>query len=277
MVGPENKREAAIYLWKKHKVSVSRVCRLLGLSRATFDYRPHPRDNRELEQALSTLADENKRFGHPRLYVLLERDKKIFVNHKRSERIYQKLKLQLKNRKRKKLGGDNRGKVTPLIPYGTGDVLAIDFVFDYIESGRRLKVLTMVDEHTKISPGLLVAHSIRGIDLGPFIELACEKLPRVIRVDQGTEFTSTAFLSWAYKHKIRLEFTRVRKPNQLIESFNSRLRDECLNEHLFYNLKDAEEKVNRWHDRYNNYNPHSSLGMLTPVEFAKRKEHALIA
>src|SRR5690606_22808155 len=135
------------------------------------------------------------------------------------ERIYSDLNLQIKNRKRKKLGDSHRTQ-TPLIPYGAGDVLAIDFVFDYIQTGRRLKVLTMVDEHTKISPGLLFAHSIRGKHLGPFIELTCEKLPKVIRVDQGSEFTSRAFLDWAYSHNIHLEYTKVKKPNQVIESFN---------------------------------------------------------
>lgn len=276
MVGPELKREVAVYAAKKYSVTASRVCRILGLSRSSFDYKKHPRDDSEVSGALKDLAEHNKRFGHPRLFVLLKRDKGIHVNHKKSERIYQAEKLQIKNRKRKKLGGGER-KVQPIIPYGVGDVLAIDFVFDYLESGRRLKTLTMVDEKTKISPALLVGHSIRGIDLGPFIELACEKLPRVIRVDQGTEFTSRAFLDWAYKKGIHLEFTRVRKPNQVIESFNSRFRDECLNEHLFYDLEDARKKIYEWHDRYNNHNPHSTLGMMTPVEFAKKNEPMLIA
>lgn len=276
MVGPNPKREAAVYVAKKHSVSASRACRVLGLARSTFDYKEHPRDDSPVVDALKDLAENNKRFGHPRLFLLLKRDKGIFVNHKRSERIYQSLKLQIKNRKRKKLGGETR-KVQPLIPYGVGDVLAIDFVFDYLVSGRRLKTLTMVDEKAKISPALLVAHSIRGIHLGPFIELACEKLPRVIRVDQGTEFTSRAFLDWAYRKNIHLEFTRVRKPNQVIESFNSRFRDECLNEHLFYDLDDAKEKINEWHDRYNNHNPHSSLGMMTPNEFAEKNETMLLA
>lgn len=274
MVRPKDRREMARYAVSKFLVSRSRACRLLGLSRSTFDYSEHPRDDSEVENALKELARENKRFGHPRLFLLLSREKGIRVNHKRSERIYQKLGLQIKNRKRKKLGATSRIS-SHKIPYGKGEVLAIDFVFDYLESGRRLKVLTMVDEKTKVSPGVLVDRSIRGVHLGPFIELACEKLPKIIRVDQGTEFTSRAFLDWAYKNKVQLEFTRVRKPNQLIESFNSRFRDECLNEHLFFDLEDARAKVSKWHDRYNNFNPHSSLGMMTPIEFAKKREFML--
>ena len=135
----------------------------------------------------------------------------------------------------------------------------------------------MLDERTKVSPALMVAHSIRGEELGPFIELTCEKLPKVVKVDQGTEFTSRAFLDWAYKQDVLLEFTRGRRPNQLIESFNNRFRDECLNEHLFHDLEDAMEKIECWHDKYSNYNPHSSLRMMTPAEFVKRSKIMLSA
>lgn len=275
MVRPKAKRAEARYLKERYKTSSSRVCRLLGLRRSTFDYHEHPRDDSELSTALIDLAGDNKRFGHPRLFVLLKREKGIVVNHKRSERIYQKLGLQISSRKRKKLG---QGRSAPLaVPYGNENVLALDFVFDYVESGRRLKVLTMVDECSKISPGILVSQSIRGDDLGGFIEFCCKKLPKVIRVDQGTEFTSRAFLDWAYRNNIKLDFTRVRKPNQVIESFNSRLRDECLNEHVFFGLEDAVEKIDKWHHQYNYFNPHSSLGMLTPMEFASKDQSMLCA
>jgi len=149
-------------------------------------------------------------------------------------------------------------------------------MFDYLESGRRLKVLTIVDEYAKISPGILVDHSIRGFDVVSYLDhLAAGHYPKIIRVDQGTEFTSRAMLDWAYKHQITLEFTKVRKPNQIIESFNSRVRDECLNEHVFFILEDARDKIDDWHWRYNNFNPHSSLGMKTPIEFAKEQETML--
>lgn len=169
MVGPKIKREVAQYAKDKFAVSATRICKILGLPRSTFDYSSHPRDNSHVKRALLELAEDNKRFGHPRLFTLLKRDKNIHVNHKRSEAVYQKLGLQIKNRKRKKLGGSSSRNVVQLVPYGEGDVLAIDFVFDYIESGRRLKVLTMVDEKTKVSPSLMMAHSIRGIDLDPLL------------------------------------------------------------------------------------------------------------
>lgn len=159
------------------------------------------------------------------------------------------------------------------IAYGEKSVMAIDFVYDYLESGRRLKILTMLDEFHRKSPGILVAHSIKGNELGDFIEKSLSKLPRVIRVDQGVEFTSRSFFNWSYDHKIHLDFTRVQRPNQMIESFNARLRDECLNEQVFYSLEDAREKIESWLKKYNYFNPHSGLGMKTPHEFFIERGH----
>ena len=155
--------------------------------------------------------------------------------------------------------------------------MAIDFMFDHVECGRQLKVLTMVDEFGKESPSILVDYSIRGKHVAEFLDLVLATYPRVIRVDQGTEFTSNAFMDWAYEKGIELQFTSVGKPNQLIESFNSRCRDEVLNDHVFFSLEDAREKIDKWHWDYNNFNPHSSLGMKTPAEFAKEQELMLSA
>ncbi len=236
-------------------------------------YLEKAKEDEPVQAKLKELAGKHRRFGHPRLFVLLKRDLPE-VNHKRSRRVYRELSLQIGRRKRKKLGA------YPRIPASRAttpnEIWAIDFMFDYVESGRRLKVLTVVDEFAKVSPGILVDTSIRGQDVVDYLEhLAEGKYPRVIRVDQGTEFTSRAMLDWAYRRGITLEFTRVRKPNQIIESFNSRVRDECLNEHVFFNLQDAREKIDEWHWNYNNFNPHSSLGMKTPAEFAKEQESML--
>jgi len=242
----------------------------LGLSFSTFSYHEKPSDDEPVRAKLIHLAGENKRFGHPRLFVLLRQDMPE-VNHKRSHRIYTDLDLQLERRKRKKLGSHQR--LPPTRATEPDQIWAIDFMFDYLETGRRLKTLTVVDECSKISPGILVDHSIRGIDVTNFLDhLASGAYPKIIRTDQGTEFTSRAMLDWAYRHNIRLEFTKVRKPNQLIESFNSRVRDECLNEHVFFSLPDAREKIDTWHWRYNNFNPHSALGMKSPLGFAKERE-----
>jgi len=270
VVRPKARRTEALYLVDKYKTTKARCCRLLGLGASTFSYRNKPSKDGPVRDKLISLAAENKRFGHPRLFVLLKRDMPE-VNHKRSHRIYTDLDLQLERRKRKKLG--SRQRLPPTRAIEPDQIWAIDFMFDYLETGRRLKTLTVVDEYSKISPGILVDHSIRGIDVTKFLDhLASGSYPKIIRTDQGTEFTSRVMLDWAYRHNVRLEFTKVRKPNQLIESFNSRVRDECLNEHVFFSLQDAREKIDDWHWRYNNINPHSALGMKSPLGFAKERE-----
>ncbi len=270
MVRPKTRRTEALYLVDKYKTTKARCCRLLGLSLSTFTYTVQPSKDGPVRDKLIELAGENKRFGHPRLFVLLKNEMPE-VNHKRSHRIYTDLDLQLERRKRKKLGSHQR--LPPTRATEPDQIWAIDFMFDYLENGRRLKTLTVVDECSKISPGILVDHSIRGIDVTKFLDhLAGGVYPKIIRTDQGTEFTSRAMLDWAYRHNIKLEFTKVRKPNQLIESFNSRVRDECLNEHVFFSLEDARTKIDNWHWRYNNFNPHSALGMKSPIEFAKARE-----
>ena len=211
MVRPKDRRAEGLYLVEKYKVSKARSCHLLGLSFSTFSYSPKFRDDSQVQEKLISLADENKRFGHPRLFVLLKQELSD-VNHKRSHRVYTELNLQIGRRKRKKLGSQHR--LPPTRATEPDQVWAIDFMFDYLETGRRLKTLTIVDEFSKISPGILVDHSIRGGDVTGFLEhLASGKYPKVLRVDRGTEFTSRAMLDWAYRNNIRLEFTKVRKPN----------------------------------------------------------------
>lgn len=263
----------AFYLVEKYKKPKAKVCRLLGLSISTLDYKEKPKNDEPVGETLKRLATKHRRFGHPRIFVFLKKELPD-VNHKRSRRVYQDLSLQIGRRKRKKLGS------VPRLPASAAkkpnEIWAIDFMFDFLETGRRLKVLTVVDEFAKLSPGILVDHSIRGVDVIEFLDhLACGNYPKVIRVDQGTEFTSRAMLDWAYKRGITLEFTRVRKPNQIIESFNSRVRDEVLNEHVFFSLDDARAKIDQWHWEYNNINPHSSLGMKSPVEFANGQGNML--
>ena len=273
MVKPKERREAALYLAEKHKVPRARSSRLLGLNLSTLSYKPAIKDDSILSAKIKQLAGKHRRFGHPRLFVVLKKEMPE-VNHKKSHRVYKELGLQIGKRKRKKLGTYNR--LPPTQATETDQVWAIDFMFDYLETGRRLKVLNIIDEFSKISPGVLVDHSIVGIDVTNYLDhVAGGKYPKIIRVDQGTEFTSRAMLDWAYTHKITLEFTKVRKPNQVIESFNSRVRDECLNEHVFFDLSDAREKIETWHWDYNNFNPHSSLGMKSPIEFAKERQKML--
>lgn len=140
-------------------------------------------------------------------------------------------------------------------------------MFDRTEDDRRLKILTVVDDLTKRSPGLLVDRSITARDLIQFFE-SLPQLPKRLRCDNGPEMSSREFLAWAHE-KIEIEFIQPGKPNQnaYIESFNSRLREEHLNEELYHDLNEAKRKIEKWRRYYNEERPHTSLKFKTPMEF----------
>jgi len=189
------------------------------------------------------------------------------VNPKRTERIYRKIGLQLKKRTRKR-----RTRLPRVVrPQATrpNEVWSIDFVFDWMMTGRKLKSLTVVDDFTKEAVGILASHSISGVEVARFIA-GIGRQPSRLRSDNGPEFVSMAFMNWIEVSGIEHELITPGKPNEnaFIESFNSRYRDECLNEHVFRNLEDARRKIEAWRNEYNQLHPHSSLGMKTSEEFA---------
>lgn len=192
------------------------------------------------------------------------------MNHKRIERIYREEKLQLP-RKRK---GKRRGTSTrePLAnPTRPNECWAMDFVSDSFERGGRFRTLTLIDVFTCECLALESDSSISGERVARVLSrVACERgLPDAIMVDNGTECTSKAMLKWSPDTEVRLAFIEPGKPTQngYIESFNGKLRDECLNQHYFARLHDAREKLGRWRDIYNQERPHSSIQNETPKAF----------
>ena len=154
----------------------------------------------------------------------------------------------------------------------------MDFVHDALADGRTFRVLTVVDQWSRQSPILEVASSLSGATVGSALDrvLAAGALLRSITVDHGTEFMSRALEDWAYQRGVQLDFIRPGKPveNAFIESFNGRLRDECLNVHQFTSIEDAKAKIEAWRVDYNQRRPHSSLGHLTPNEFVAQRQAA---
>lgn len=153
-------------------------------------------------------------------------------------------------------------------PTKANEVWSFDFMFDQDESSRRIKILTTVDDVSKKSPGLHVDRSITARDMINFFE-SLPVLPKRFRVDNGPEMSSQEFMDWAHRRKIEIEFIEPGKPNQnaFIESFNSRLREEHLNEEIFLDLEDAKRKIEKWRRYYNEERPHTSLNFRTPKEF----------
>lgn len=250
-----------------HEVSERRAAKVLGLHRSTQRYKPHPRDDSKLEERMKDLATKpnHRRFGLPRIHYLLRREGTVRARS-RTQRVYRKLGLQIKNRRRKKMLKVTR---TPFKKAAVpNEIWSFDFVSDRTESARKLKSLTIVDDCSKKSPGIHVAYSITSQDLTDYFD-SLPVLPAKMRMDNGPEMSSQHFLDWAHKRGIELEYIEPGKPiqNAYIESFNSRFRDECLNEEIFLDLEDAKKKIEKWRRYYNEKRPHSSLDMKTPVEF----------
>lgn len=230
------------------------------------------RDDSTLRARLKDLANERRRYGSPRLKVLLRREG-FTDNHKRIERIYSEEGLQVRRRKRKRTA---RGRQVKLVetPTRPNERWSMDFVSDTIAGGAKLRCLNIVDDFTRECPHIEADRSLGGERVCRVLDyLAWERgLPEEIVVDNGPEFTSLALDRWAHENGVVLRFIDPGKPvqNCYIESFNGKFRDECLNENWFVNLADAKRKIEAYRVDYNTVRPHSSLGNLTPEEFAAK-------
>jgi len=262
-----------MYIVKRFGLSVRRACKLMGLSRTGFGYKAVAKPDEEaIRRRLRKLAQMRRRFGCPRLHVMLRREG-FMINHKRTERIYRQEGLILRIRRRKKMSSLLRtGIVKPDHPH---HIWSMDFMRDSLSDGRAIKVLSVVDEYTRKCFRIEVDTSINGMRVARVLtEIALtENLPEVIVIDNGPEFISKALDAWAYERGVKLTFIRPGRPveNAYIESFNGRFRDECLNENWFLSLEHARRIIEKWRIDYNNERPHSSLGYLTPEEFIRQK------
>ena len=257
---------------ERFKVSVRRSCGLALLQRSTWYARSRARDQSALRQRIRDIAMSRPRFGYRRVLVMLLREG-WDVGEKRVYRLYKLEGLQLRMKfKRRKRIALLRGK--PQTPTGPNQHWSMDFVHDQMLDGRAFRILTVIDQWSRESVCLEANFRQNGRYVGQTLDRTAllRGWPKAITVDNGTEFTSRALDDWAYRRGVKLDYTRPGKPtdNGLIESFNGRLRDECLNVHEFTTLHDAREKLKAWQDDYNHHRPHSSLGNLTPCEFVQK-------
>ena len=217
------------------------------------------------------MAASRPRFGYQRIHILLRREG-WQINHKRVHRLYrlEGLQVRMRMRRRKRLSL-HRGPT----PQATrlSERWSMDFVHDQLADGRAFRVLTVVDNWSRESVCLEVGFRLTGEHVAQALSKVAEQrlLPRSITVDHGTEFTSKILDHWAWEHGVLLDFIRPGKPtdNGLCESFNGRLRDECLNVHVFESIDHARQVIQAWQQDYNEHRPHGALGQLTPSEFAK--------
>lgn len=225
----------------------------------------------ELLQELRQIASERPRFGYRRLHALLRR-RGYRVNHKRVYRLYRQENLVVRRQKRKRVAASLRS--VPLPPSRPNERWSMDFMTDALANGRRFRILTLVDDFTRECLAAEVDFSLSGARVARILDRLIAERGKVDTIvsDNGPEFTSTAMDRWAALRGVHQHFIRPGRPmeNAYIESFNGRLRDECLNLHWFIDLSDAREKLRAWREDYNHERPHSALGNLTPVEFANQ-------
>ena len=185
------------------------------------------------------------------------------------ERIYREEGLSLRKRKRRKTAAIDR--VTLPVPEAPNERWSMDFVTDSIVTGRRFRILAIVDDYSRECPAVEVDTSLGGSRVVSVLERLGETrgLPKIITMDNGPEFAGKVMDEWAYRNGVKLNFIRPGKPieNAFAESFNGRLRDECLNENWFISVREAREIIESWRKDYNEARPHSSLNGLTPREF----------
>lgn len=265
-----------MYVRQAHGTSGRRACRVVVLNRSTYQYKPGPDRNGEIRKRLQELASIRPRWGQKRLHVMLRREGHL-INHKRTERLYREEKLSLRTRKRKKRASGLR--IIRPAPIRPGQQWSMDFVWDQLAGGRRLKGFTLGDDFSRENLALKAALSFGGRRVVEVLDRLREEgwMPKVIVCDNGPEFTSRALDEWAYQHGVKIDFIDPGKPvqNPFIESFNGKFRDECLNEEIFFDLPDAQKKFDDYRRHYNTERPHSSLENKTPEEFAKEWETML--
>lgn len=264
---PQAKKAVVSYTRTSYPISERRACRLFRLSRTGNRYQSIRGDDPKIIARIKELADQRRRFGYRRLFNLLKREG-IRMNQKKFRRIYREQKLSLKIRKRSKIKSMPRAPIEP--PTGSHQRWSMDFMSDQLgPSGRRFRVLTIVDDFTRECVALYADFSIPGLAVTRVLD-GLSRLPKIFNIDNGSEFTGKAMDLWAFERGIKLDFIRPGKPNEnaFIESFNGKFRDECLSEHWFLSIEDVRKTIEEWRIDYNENRPHSSLGNLTPKEFA---------
>lgn len=269
VVSPQAKRAAVLHLMTAHSLGITRACGLIGISRSNYRYQSQRQDDTSLKARLHDLANLKRRYGYRRLHILLRRDGWA-MNHKRTYRLYREAGLMIRRRKRKRIAGVERVVKAPAM--APNQSWSMDFVSDGLVDGRRIRCLNIVDDFTKQCLAIEVDRSLPGLRVVRVLERLAENrgLPTSITVDNGPEFAGKALDAWAYERGLKLHFIEPGKPQQnaYIESFNGKFRDECLNEHWFVSLRYARETIEEWRQDYNEQRPHSSIGYLTPNQFA---------
>lgn len=271
MVGPAAKREAVAHLRAVMGLSERRACNIVDADRKMVRYRSCRPPDLALRTQLRGLANERRRFGYRRLFVLLRRDgEPSGIN--RIYRLYREEGLTVRKRRARRRAVGTRAPI--LVEAKANARWSLDFVHDQLACGRRFRILNVVDDVTRECLAAIPDTSISGRRVARELTGLIERRgkPEMIVSDHGTEFISNAMLAWAQENRVTWHFIAPGKPmqNGLCESFNGRMRDELLNESLFFGLDHARIRIAAWADDYNLRRPHSALGYIPPAAYAAK-------
>lgn len=271
MVTPTARRAAVSFIRDRYGLSERRACELASAARSTVRYESgQEQRDQALRELLECMAAEKPRYGYRRLHTLIVRAGEV-VNHKRVFRVYRHAGLAVRRKKRKKVAQANRQP--RVVPTAANEQWSMDFMGDSLADGRAFRVLNVVDDATRECLASEVDTSLPGTRVTRVLDrLVAERgKPKRIIMDNGPEFTCKALDVWAYENDVELVFIRPGKPieNCLVESFNGKMRDECLNMHWFTSVRDAQRTIELHRLDYNHVRPHSSLGGLPPSVFAR--------
>ncbi len=256
--------------------SERRALRVMKWPRSTHRQKSARDPQLPLRLRLRELAATRIAYGYRRLHVLLRREG-WQINHKRVYRLYRMEGLSIRKKIPRRRVACVKREIRPAA-LTRNECWSMDFVSDQLFDNRRLRVLVILENYTRQCLALEVNAKIRGIDVATTLEQITREhgFPKQIKVDNGPEFISKDLDRWAYWNHVELDFSRPGRPsdNALVEAFNSRFRQECLNQHWFLSLEDAKEKLSAWRNEYNTQRPHSSLGYRTPLEGRMKTSNA---
>lgn len=277
MVSPTAKRRCAYELTERYSFSQRRAFKLVALHRSVGRYINRKQDDDNIKSQIKAVAHERPRFGYRRIHVMLKKNG-LRINHKRLFRLYQDMGLKVRRR-----GSRKRCKAIRLLrmrPSKVNEVWSLDFMSDRLADGRKIRVLNIVDEFSRESLKMVVDTSLSGQRVVKELDELVRQIgkPSQIISDNGTEFTSVAVLKWSELTSVQWHYIEPGKPmqNGTIESFNGKVRDEFLNQHLFLNLREARFLAEEWRLDYNQNRPHSALKGLSPEEFKRAFEEKKI-
>ena len=256
--------------------SQRKACRLVGIAPKVYRYTPFIKDQ-AIRSRLRELSSQRRRFGYRRLHLLLQREG-ADMNIKKLYRIYKEEGLSVRKRNGRKRALGSRAPMS--LPTQPNQRWSLDFVSDSLTHGRRIRILTVIDDFSRECLACVVDTSLSGVRVTRELEQIARLrgYPDTIVSDNGTEFTSNAMLKWQKLRQVNWHYIAPGKPmqNGFIESFNGKLRDECLNEHLFDTLMHAKSIIQQWKQDYNQHRPHSALRGLAPNEFVLNTSSAFL-